>query len=579
MKPWLRRFAAVGLLVTALDIGLLLLLGPGPRPAGRRSPTSSRSTAAATVVVRAAPLASPSPTTRTSAGCICPSPSWPPRCVGRAVDVLVLQTLGQRHEHRRRRWARVVKLPAHRRWPRSCGCAAYRAVLFTGSPRDLAERRASAAAPGRRAPVGDRAGVQRGGSRSSATGRAASAPSSPTVAADGGLEIVVVDDGSGDGTADVARAGGRRPGRRAAREPGQGCRRPGRDAGRHGADAGVHRRRPRLRARRSCCASSTRWRTGGTSWSAAASTPRPPRWSGPAACARSAAGSSTCSPTPCCSASTATRSAGSRRSAPMSAAWCSRKARIDGFAFDVEVFHLVERYRLSLAEVPVSVENSRAVDRARRCGTRSASCATSSASAAGAAHGRSTSRRPGTSRCRPWPRRSGAERRPVGAADPRVDAATRVAAAMAALDDVFKAYDIRGTVPDQLDAAMCRGDRRRLRPLRRSTTAAGATGPGGPRHAADSGVELAAAFAEGVAAQGRRRRRPRPRLHRPRVLRRRARSTPRARCSPPRTTRRSTTASSSASPAPRPVGEDTGLGRIKALAAAGRAGVRPTAAR
>jgi glycosyltransferase involved in cell wall biosynthesis len=34
------------------------------------------------------------------------------------------------------------------------------------------------------------------------------------------------------------------------------------------------------------------------------------------------------------------------------------KARIDGFAFDVEVFHLVERYHLSLTEVPVSVENS-----------------------------------------------------------------------------------------------------------------------------------------------------------------------------------------------------------------------------
>lgn len=32
--------------------------------------------------------------------------------------------------------------------------------------------------------------------------------------------------------------------------------------------------------------------------------------------------------------------------------------RIDGFAFDVEVFHLVERYRLSLHEVPVQVVNS-----------------------------------------------------------------------------------------------------------------------------------------------------------------------------------------------------------------------------
>jgi glycosyltransferase involved in cell wall biosynthesis len=34
------------------------------------------------------------------------------------------------------------------------------------------------------------------------------------------------------------------------------------------------------------------------------------------------------------------------------------KARIDGFAFDVEIFHLVERYHLSLTEVPVAVENS-----------------------------------------------------------------------------------------------------------------------------------------------------------------------------------------------------------------------------
>jgi dolichyl-phosphate beta-glucosyltransferase len=33
-------------------------------------------------------------------------------------------------------------------------------------------------------------------------------------------------------------------------------------------------------------------------------------------------------------------------------------ARVDGFAFDVEVFHLVERFRLSLAEVPVTLSNS-----------------------------------------------------------------------------------------------------------------------------------------------------------------------------------------------------------------------------
>jgi dolichyl-phosphate beta-glucosyltransferase len=33
-------------------------------------------------------------------------------------------------------------------------------------------------------------------------------------------------------------------------------------------------------------------------------------------------------------------------------------AQLDGFAFDVELFHLIERYRLSLAEVPVTVVNS-----------------------------------------------------------------------------------------------------------------------------------------------------------------------------------------------------------------------------
>lgn len=32
--------------------------------------------------------------------------------------------------------------------------------------------------------------------------------------------------------------------------------------------------------------------------------------------------------------------------------------RVDGFAFDVEVFHMVERRRMSLLEVPVEVTNS-----------------------------------------------------------------------------------------------------------------------------------------------------------------------------------------------------------------------------
>jgi dolichyl-phosphate beta-glucosyltransferase len=35
------------------------------------------------------------------------------------------------------------------------------------------------------------------------------------------------------------------------------------------------------------------------------------------------------------------------------------RARVDRFAFDVELFHLVERYRFSLKEVPVALANSR----------------------------------------------------------------------------------------------------------------------------------------------------------------------------------------------------------------------------
>ena len=67
---------------------------------------------------------------------------------------------------------------------------------------------------------------------------------------------------------------------------------------------------------------------------------------------------------------------------------------------------------------------------------------------------------------------------------------------MPLLDTVFKAYDIRGTVPDQLDASMCR-----------AVGAAFARFTEAPRVlvARDmraSGVELSRAFAEGVTSQG-----------------------------------------------------------------------------
>ena len=34
------------------------------------------------------------------------------------------------------------------------------------------------------------------------------------------------------------------------------------------------------------------------------------------------------------------------------------KSKVNGFAFDIELFHLIERYRCSLLEVPVQVTNS-----------------------------------------------------------------------------------------------------------------------------------------------------------------------------------------------------------------------------
>src|SRR3954470_2445264 len=67
---------------------------------------------------------------------------------------------------------------------------------------------------------------------------------------------------------------------------------------------------------------------------------------------------------------------------------------------------------------------------------------------------------------------------------------------MAPLDQIFKAYDVRGTVPDQLNAGLCR-----------SIGAAFARFAGAPtivmaRDMRETGVELSRAFAEGVTSQG-----------------------------------------------------------------------------
>jgi len=64
------------------------------------------------------------------------------------------------------------------------------------------------------------------------------------------------------------------------------------------------------------------------------------------------------------------------------------------------------------------------------------------------------------------------------------------------MDQVFKAYDVRGIVPDQLDADMCRAIGRAM--------ARFASGPEilVTRDMRESGVELAGAFSDGVRAEG-----------------------------------------------------------------------------
>src|SRR3954451_11045492 len=67
---------------------------------------------------------------------------------------------------------------------------------------------------------------------------------------------------------------------------------------------------------------------------------------------------------------------------------------------------------------------------------------------------------------------------------------------MADLDVIFKAYDIRGTVPDQLDAATCRAVGMAFARFTGAPTIVMA------RDMRPTGVDLSRAFAEGVTAMG-----------------------------------------------------------------------------
>ena len=82
------------------------------------------------------------------------------------------------------------------------------------------------------------------------------------------------------------------------------------------------------------------------------------------------------------------------------------------------------------------------------------------------------------------------------------------------LDTIFKAYDIRGVYPDQLDESIAASGRQRVRRVHRRAAWSWSVATPAPRRSRS----IAAFFARRHRG-GRRRRRPRPGLHRPRLLR------------------------------------------------------------
>ena len=130
------------------------------------------------------------------------------------------------------------------------------------------------------------------------------------------------------------------------------------------------------------------------------------------------------------------------------AARSSRQTRIDGFAFDVEILWLAGHY---------------GADRSPRC--RSSWTAPQGSTVRLANGRRPHGARPdrGSGGGRRW--RASTARGPKRGRDRQLTSAREHARRSATA--IFKAYDIRGTVPDQLDAELARAHRCRLRRLRR----------------------------------------------------------------------------------------------------------------
>lgn len=352
MRPWLRRFAAVGLLVTAVDVGLLVVLARALHVP----------VIVADIIALAAAATISLLLNRTFAFADDPFVRWvhlPLAFVGTAllaglVDVAVLQTLVSATTLDDGLGLVWVKLPAVA-LAAAVRVAAYRTLLFTGVRRHLDVRVPRPPAPGavRLSVIVPAFGEE---------GRIATTVQRlreelGELAASDDLEIVVVDDGSTDATAEVARLAGAdrviiqpaNSGKGAAVRAGMAVAR-GRTLAFTDADLAY----APMQLMRLVAAIEDGWDV--------------------------VVGSRMHTDTTTLVRARRLREVGGRVINLLTHAvllgqyrdtQCGikafrsdvgrllfSKARIDGFAFDVELFHLVERYQLSLTEVPVTVENS-----------------------------------------------------------------------------------------------------------------------------------------------------------------------------------------------------------------------------
>ena len=146
---------------------------------------------------------------------------------------------------------------------------------------------------------------------------------------------------------------------------------------------------------------------------------------------------------------------------------------LGGFAFDVELFHLAERWRLSLAEVPVEVENSeRSTVRAVRDGLRLVADLV---------------------RVRQRARRGDYPEAPIFRAPGNK---TRLSKS-----PIFKAYDIRGRVPEEWDESVAEAIGRGFANLVRRQEPESTQVVVG-RDMRPSGVPLGAALIRGITGEG-----------------------------------------------------------------------------